>query len=91
VEILHRNSHGIVIARYDYKTRSKVRVYSEDPCTGKTFGLRIYRFKLIADQFISPYIGWSNLDCCGGWSCDEEYLDTAVQTGKKLFAQMFSL
>jgi len=86
VEILHRNSHGIVIARYDYKTRSKVRVYSEDPCTGKTFGLRTYRFNLIADQFISPYIGWSNLDCCGGWSCDEEYLDTAVQTGKKLFA-----
>lgn len=37
---------------------------------------------------IALFISWANLDCCGGWSYDEDYLTTAVQEGRKLFASI---
>ena len=33
-------------------------------------------------------MSWANLDCCGGWSFDEEYLRHAVQNEKKLYADI---
>ncbi len=71
--------------REDYKKRSQVKVFTED--RGKRYIHRSYRFNRISDRFDSPYLSWANLDCCGGWSSgDEEYLTTAVQDGKKLYA-----
>lgn len=83
-ELLHENSQGVKIVREDYKKRSRVKVFTESD--GKIYTLRSYRFNRISDRFDSPYLSWANLDCCGGWAYDEEYLDTAVQEGKKLFA-----
>jgi len=83
-QVLHRNSKGIVMVREDFKARSQVKVLCEfaqkHPC------IRTYRFNLIQEPVEVPYCSWANLDCCGGWSFDEEYLDTAVQRGRKLFA-----
>lgn len=83
-QVLHHNSKGVSIVREDLKTRSQVKVVSE--FAGKRACLRTYRFNLIHETVEVPYCSWANLDCCGGWSCDEEYLDTAVQKGLKLFA-----
>lgn len=69
------------MVRVDMKKRSKVTVRnSHGDC------MRIYRFNNIQDRFESPYISWANLYCCGGWACDEAYLDTAVQCRAKLYA-----
>ena len=83
-KVLYQNSKGVSIVREDFKTRSQVKVVSE--FAGKRACLRTYRFNLIHEAVEVPYCSWANLDCCGGWSCDEEYLDTAVQKGLKLFA-----
>ena len=72
------------MVREDFKRRSQVKVYSGFP--GNKYCLRTYRFALVLDPIEIPCCSWANLDCCGGWACDEEYLDTAVQKGLKLFA-----
>ena len=72
------------MVREDFKLRSQVKVVSE--ITEKRVCLRTYRFDLLHEPVEIPYCSWANLDCCGGWSFDEEYLDTAVQSGRKLFA-----
>lgn len=83
-ELLHQNSMGVTMLREDYKKRSQVKVFSE--LQGKRHILRSYRFNHIPDRFDSPFCSWANLDCCGGWSFDDTYLDTAVQEGRKLYA-----
>lgn len=83
-ELLHENSYGIKMIREDFKKRSQVKVLSENGA--KRYVHHTYRFNRVGAQFDSPYLSWANLDCCGGWAYDEEYLDTAVQEGKKLFA-----
>ena len=83
-KVLHRNSHGISMVRKDFKIRSQVKVVIS--CHGKSQCLRTYRFNRTDQEIVIPYCSWANLDCCGGWSCDEEYLDTAVQKGLKLYA-----
>ena len=70
-QVLHHNSKGVSIVREDLKTRSQVKVVSE--FAGKRACLRTYRFNLIHEAVEVPYCSWANLDCCGGWSCDEEY------------------
>lgn len=82
--ILHQNSKGITIVRDDFKRRSQVKVYSGFP--ENKYCIRTYRFDFIQDPIEIPYNSWANLDCCGGWAYDEEYLNTAVQNGLKLFA-----
>lgn len=79
--VLFRNPLGITIERTDYAKRSKVRVHNNG------YGLMTYRFNNVA-EFESPYISWANLDQCGGWATSEAYLNTAVQRGHKLFAQI---
>lgn len=83
-QILHQNSKGVVMVREDFKLRSQVKVISQS--SEKPFCLRTYRFNFIHEPVEVPYCSWANLDCCGGWSYDVEYLDTAVQRGLKLFA-----
>lgn len=84
--ILHQNSRGVKMIREDFKKRSQVKVVSE--YKGKRYCLRTYRFDFTQETFDSPFISWANLDCCGGWSYDEDYLTTAVQEGRKLFASI---
>lgn len=83
-KVLHQNSYGVTMIREDYKRRSLVKVVAM--VEGKRHHIRTYRFNHIEQEIAVPYCSWANLDCCGGWNCDEEYLDTAVQKGLKLFA-----
>ena len=84
-EVIFRNPFGIEMVKTDFVKRSQVKVvYVSDQ--GERHTIRTYRFNRIDKKFLSPYISWENLDCCGGWSFDEAYLDTAVQKGKKLYA-----
>ena len=82
--VLHQNSHGVSMVRQDFKLRSQVKVVTS--YAGKRHCIRTYRFNRTEQAIDIPYCSWANLDCCGGWSCDEEYLDSAVQKGLKLFA-----
>jgi len=45
-----------------------------------------YRFKNTKVSYESPYISWENLNQCNGWQASENYIKTAVQTGKKICA-----
>ena len=81
-EIIHTNSKGINIVRIDAKKRSRVVVYGRDNYIIRTYMMNNIPF------YNHQYLSWDNLDCCGGWSYDEEYLYTAVQNDKKLIAQI---
>jgi len=74
------------MVRTDLKRRSYVKVISH--YNGADYLHRTYHFNNIPDCFCSPFISWENLDCCGGWSFDKEYLAHAVQDGKKLYADI---
>ena len=81
-KIIFESNTGVIFEKTEYKNgRCKVDV------KGKTRNnlLLTYRFKNLP-EFQSPYLSWENLNCCGGWECDESYLYTAVQQGKKLFS-----
>ena len=82
--ILHENDKGIKMIREDGKRRSKVRVLAPDGHTLHTF-----RFNNIP-PYSHPLLSWANLDCCGGWAHDKEYLLTAVQNVKKPVADITS-
>lgn len=82
MSVLFINPRGIIFERTDYTKRSKVSVHNPDG-----YNHRIYRFNNV-ECFESPYISWENLDQCGGWGTDDTYLNTAVQKGTKLFAQI---
>ena len=82
--LLHENSKGIKIVREDGKKRSKVRVIASDGHT-----LHTYRFNNIP-FFVHPLLSWANLDYCGDWAYDKDYLLTAVQDGKKPVADITS-
>jgi hypothetical protein len=82
VEILLETSLGVIFEKTATRNRCRVTVKNKDG--GLTH--MTYRFKRGAEPISSPYISWENLNCCGGWHCDESYLLTAVQEGKKLCA-----
>ena len=77
--LLHENSHGVKMLREDKVKRSAVKVIED----GHT--LHTYRFNNIP-FYEHPYLSWANLDCCGGWNYDRDYLYKAVQEAKKLVA-----
>jgi len=80
---IFKGDNGIVFVRSDSKIVSKVSVKDEN----RRGTIRSYSFRnILPYTFQSPYISWTNLNCCGGWTFDKEYLFTAVQTGKKLCA-----
>ena len=81
--VLHENSRGIQAVRLDYTKKSKVIFVKENDV------FRSYSFNKVTPVYESPYLSWSNLDCCGGWSYDESYLRTAVQNGQKLYASSY--
>ena len=79
--ILHENRHRIVMIREDKVRRSCVKV------TSPGYTHRVYRFNNIP-FYEHPLLSWANLDCCGGWAYDKDYLLTAVQDGKKPVADI---
>jgi len=81
--LIHKGDNGIVFMRSDKGRVSKVSVKTEEARRA----IKTYTFRNIpTDTFQSPYISWGNLNCCGGWTFDENYLLTAVQEDKKLCA-----
>ncbi len=84
MKILHENSKGIRMIYEEGVRRSNVRVIGGDGHT-----LQIYRFNN-APFYEHPLLSWKNLDCCGGWAHDKEYLLAAVQNGKKPVAAISS-
>lgn len=82
--VLNENIHGIKMIRTDFVKRSKVSVVFPSG-----YVIHSYRFNNIPDTFDSPYISWANLDCCNGWTYDEEYLKRSVYEGKKLYAGIY--
>ena len=83
MEIIFESSDGIIIEKpvYPKKGRCQVAVKRKN----RRNSLIKYNYKN-APGLQSPYLNWENLSCCGGWGCDETYLNTAVQRGLKLFA-----
>jgi len=80
---IFKSDSGIVFVRSDTKIVSKVSVKNEN----MRGSIHSYTFRNIpADTFQSPFVSWANLNCCGGWTFNEDYLLTAVQEGKKLCA-----
>jgi len=80
-EIVFESHDGYVYEKTTYKNgRCKVAVkYKPSGYVDMT-----YRYKDVPG-LDSPYISWENLSyCAGGW--DSEYMLTAVQRGKKLYA-----
>ena len=87
--IIFQSDTGMVFEKTTYKNgRCKLVVKRENGGSASaTRSAMIYRYNDIPG-LQSPYISWENINCCGGWSYNETYLYTAVQRGKKLFADI---
>lgn len=83
MKLLHVNKHGIRIVRRDFVNRSEVKVYGLD-----NRPIMTYRFNNVP-TYEHQMLSWANLDCCGGWRYDDDYLKTAVQNGLKPVADVF--
>ena len=83
--VIHKNSKGVMMIRKDFKKRSLVKVVSEY-AENRFICHKQYRFALLQEHIEIPFCSWDNLDCCNGWDYDKEYLESAVQEGKKLYA-----
>ena len=81
-EILFESNRGIIFEKATTKNRCRMTVKNKDG----GYCHMTYRFNKDVEPISSPYISWENLNCCGGWVCDDSYLLTAVQDGKKLCA-----
>ena len=79
--LLYESPPGVQFIREDKKKRSVVKVVNG------THILHIYRMNNIP-FYEHPYLSWANLDCCGGWMYDQEYLRHAVQRHRKLVADI---
>ena len=81
-EVIFESNKGIIFEKTTPSNGGKtvVRVKNKD----NNFLHKKYVFKSGVEELKSPYISWENLNCCNGWTYDEEYLLTAVQKGKKL-------
>jgi hypothetical protein len=82
--IVFESEKSIAFEKTSYKNgRCKLTV--KNKADGSA--IMVYRYKDVPG-IQSPYISWDNLNCCCGWPYDESYLHTAVQRGKKLFADV---
>lgn len=83
-EIIFESNKGVVFEKTVYKN-GRCRLAVRDKERGRVH--MSYRYT-DAPGFSSPYLNWDNLNCCDGWEYDKTYLYTAVQRGKKLFADI---
>jgi hypothetical protein len=80
-QVLFKSKKGVTFERTDGKRISRVKVKTD------SYTIGTYKFKYVEGlSFKSPFISYENLNSCGGWDWDNEYLKTAVQNGKKLCA-----
>ena len=80
--LLYASPSGTRYLRRDEAGESTVSVEQGGACVMR------YSFPNVP-LFSHPMLSWRNLDCCGKWSFDEEYLlYDAVQTGQKAVAQI---
>lgn len=83
-QLLFQSSLGIQFNKEVSKELCTVKVQTK---TGKrAYTLRRYTYPNVELSISSPFLSWENLNCCNGWAYDEDYLLTAVQEGKKLYA-----
>ena len=83
-QLLYQSSLGIQFNKEVSKGQYTVKVQTK---TGKrAYTLRRYTYPNVELFVSSPFLFWENLNCCNGWAYDEDYLLTAVQEGKKLYA-----
>lgn len=83
-ELLFQSNIGIQFVRETHKDICTIKVQSR--YANRAYTLAKYKFPNIELSVSSPFLSWENLNCCGGWTYDEEYLLSAVQEGKKLYA-----
>jgi len=83
-EIIFESNKGVVFEKTSYKN-GKCKLAVKDKDSGKS--IMTYRYKDVPG-LDSPYINWENLNCCNGWTYDENYLYTAVQNNRKLYADI---
>lgn len=76
------SNNGIKFERRDFKKRSEVKVI----IIASNRTLNTYRFNNIELNYDTKYMNYANVNCCGGWIYDENYLITAVQNNSKLYA-----
>ena len=81
-ELLFESELGIQFIKEVKAGQCTVRVKNK----GQRFTHMTYTFPDAAPGLTSPYLSWQNLNCCGGWSYEKAYLQTAVQNGRKLYA-----
>lgn len=75
---LYKSPVGVEFNRYDFKERTQVKVQNRDGWTHKVY--KMYNIPFYEHQYMS----WANLDCCGGWWCDENVILKNIKTEKKL-------
>ena len=80
---INKNSRNIPMIRENFKNRSVVKV--RDRANGL---IASYRFKNVDLPYVSQYLNWQNLDCCGGWDYSEEDLINQFIENKKPFASV---
>ena len=80
-KIILMENDFLICERVNYKNRSKVTYREKD----SNISFNTYRFDNV--NVNNPvYMNWENLNNCGGWKEDMEYLQNAVQNNKKLLA-----
>ena len=84
IETLFISGNNINFERRDMVRRSEVRVININ--NDINFTLHTYKFNNIRPKYDTKYMNWANVNCCGGWIYDEEYLINAVKNDTKLFA-----
>ena len=83
-QLLYQSSLGIQFNKEVSKGQCMVKVQTK---TGKrAYTLKRYTYPNVELSVSSPFLSWENLNCCNGWIYDEDYLLTAVQEGRKLYA-----
>lgn len=82
--LLYKSNVGISIYKENLKGICTVKVQVEQP--KRNYTLCKYMFPDLTIDYVSDFINWANLNCCGGWAYDKSYLYTAVQNSKKLYA-----
>lgn len=84
-KLLFQSSSGIQFNKEVSKGLCTVKVQTKPP-NKRAYTLMRYTYPNVALSVSSPFLSWENLNCCNGWAYDEDYLLTAVQEGKKLYA-----
>lgn len=82
-QLLCTTGLGIQTVRKDYNRRSEVKIKGPN-----NYHFCTIRFNNVPLNYDTHYLNWENYNCCGGWACDRDYLNHAVQNDRKLYASI---